>query len=273
MQPGASCTPTTTHSFSSAGTYDVTLVATDAGNASSTPYHRNITVQSGNCPPQDVYFTYSPQSLPSGSPIAFTGHAVDPDGTISSYTWSWGDGTSDTISPTSGGSTTNHTFANPGLYTVQVIARDNLGLAGPAYSLQLVIGVDTTPPTVTLTTPADGGFTGAVDGTAHHGDLERLGVLDQPILDDPREILDADVVPPAGRAGDHHGTALAQAERLQDLPCDLDLLDGIGREGDANRVADPIHEQRAHDDRRLDGPSKWGSGLSNTKVERVRDLR
>ena len=95
-----------------------------------TPFDRDITIQAGNCKPQDVYFTYSPQSLPSGSPIAFTGHAVDPDGSISSYTWSWGDGTSDTISPTTGGPTTNHTFANPGLYTIQVIARDNLGLAG-----------------------------------------------------------------------------------------------------------------------------------------------
>ena len=50
-----------------------------------------------------------------------------------------------------------------------MIARDNQGLAGLAYSQQLVIGVDTTAPTVTLTTPADGGFTGAVptySGTA-----------------------------------------------------------------------------------------------------------
>lgn len=161
--------PTTTHTFANTGTYDVTLVAKDASNATSTPYHRDITVQGGDCPPQDVYFTYSPTSLPSGSPIAFTGHAVDPDGTVSSYTWSWGDGTSDTISPTSAGSTTNHTFANPGLYTVQVIARDNLGLAGQPYSLQLVVGVDITPPTVTLTMPADGAFTTAVptySGTA-----------------------------------------------------------------------------------------------------------
>ena len=162
-------TATTTHSYSNSGTYIVTLVAKDGSNASSEPFDREITVQAGNCQPQDVYFTYSPGSLPSGSPIAFTGHAVDPDGTISSYTWSWGDGTSDTISPTSGGSTTNHTFANPGLYTVQVIARDNLGLAGQAYSLQLIVGVDTTAPTVTLTTPADAGFTTAVptySGTA-----------------------------------------------------------------------------------------------------------
>ena len=152
-------TVTTTHSFSTPGTYLVKLVAKDAGNASSAAYERDITVQSGNCPPQDVYFTYSPQSLPSGSPISFTGHAVDPDGSITSYTWSWGDGTSDTISPTSGGSTTMHTFANPGLYTVQVIARDNQGLAGEPYALQIVVGVDTTPPTVTLTTPANASFT------------------------------------------------------------------------------------------------------------------
>ena len=45
-----------------------------------------------------------------------------------------------------------------------------------------------------------------------------------------REVLDADVVAPTRRAGDHHRPALTKAERLQDLPGDLDLLHRVGRE-------------------------------------------
>ena len=46
------------------------------------------------------------------------------------------------------------------------------------------------------------------------------------------------------------GPALAQAERLEDLPGDLDLLDRVGGEGDADRVADAVQQQRADAERR-----------------------
>src|SRR4026208_889967 len=51
-----------------------------------------------------------------------------------------------------------------------------------------------------------------------------------------------------GGAGFDHGASLAQAARLEDLPRDFDLLYGVGGEGDADRVADPVHEERAHAD-------------------------
>src|ERR1043166_5635633 len=58
----------------------------------------------------------------------------------------------------------------------------------------------------------------AVDRATHDGDLERLRVRAQPLLDDAREVLDADVVAAARRARDHHRAALSEAERLEDLP-------------------------------------------------------
>ncbi len=69
-----------------------------------------------------------------------------------------------------------------------------------------------------------------VDRAAEHRNLEVLLVGAEPLLDLLGERLHADVVAAAARAGDHHRPALAQAERLQDLPGDLDLLDRIGRE-------------------------------------------
>src|SRR4029077_12153478 len=58
----------------------------------------------------------------------------------------------------------------------------------------------------------------SVHRAAHHGDLERLRIGAQALLDDAREALDAHVVAAARRTRDHHGTALPQTERLQDLP-------------------------------------------------------
>src|SRR5882762_10343878 len=89
------------------------------------------------------------------------------------------------------------------------------------------------------------GLTGAVDGAAENGDLERLGILTQALLDALRELLDADVVAAAARARDHDRAALAEAERLQDLEGDLHLFDGVRGQRDADRVADAVDEQRA----------------------------
>ena len=84
----------------------------------------------------------------------------------------------------------------------------------------------------------------SVHGAAEHGDLEVLRIVAQPLLDLFGELLDADVVAAAARARDQHRAALAQAERLEDLPGDFDLLDRVGGEADADRVADPVGEQR-----------------------------
>src|SRR5829696_8183480 len=92
----------------------------------------------------------------------------------------------------------------------------------------------------------------AIHGAAHDGDLEGLWIALQALLDRLGEIPDADVVAAAGRAGDHHGPALAQTKRLQDLPGDLDLFDRVGRQRDPDRVADAVHEERPDSDRALD---------------------
>src|SRR5687768_10467596 len=77
----------------------------------------------------------------------------------------------------------------------------------------------------------------AVHGAAHHGDFEGLRVVAQPLLDRLGQVPDAHIVAPARGAGDHDRTALAEAERLEDLPGDAHLLDRVGRERDADRVA------------------------------------
>ena len=113
------------------------------------------------------------------------------------------------------------------------------------------------------------GLARPVHRAPEHGDLEVLLVGAEALLDFLGERLDADVVAPAARAGDQHRAALAESERLQDLPADLDLLDRVGGEADADRVADPVGEQAAHADRALDRAGEGRAGLGDAEVQRV----
>ncbi len=110
----------------------------------------------------------------------------------------------------------------------------------------------------------------SVHRAAEHGDLEVLGVGAQPLLDLLRELLHADVVSAAARAGNQDRAALAQAERLQDLEGDADLLDRVGGERDADRVADPVGEQCAQTDCALDRARARRPRLGHTEVQRIR---
>jgi hypothetical protein len=71
--------------------------------------------------------------------------SVDPNGTVASYTWDFGDGTSAT------GASVTHTYARYGAYAVHVTVTDNDGLTDTAEAMAAVADV---PPTV-------GAFAGA----------------------------------------------------------------------------------------------------------------
>jgi len=75
--------------------------------------------------PQDVdpvaNFTYSPESPDTNQPIQFIDSSSDPDGTIASWYWTFGDGdTSIQQNPT-------HTYSDDGTYPVSLLVTDNDG--------------------------------------------------------------------------------------------------------------------------------------------------
>ena len=105
----------------SAGTYSIRLTVTDNNAASDTQTQILIVTTTPNQPP-NATFTVSPSSGQPG--IWFTFSAVgssDPDGSIVSYVWDFGDG------GTGSGITAYNTYVSPGTYTVRLTVTDNDG--------------------------------------------------------------------------------------------------------------------------------------------------
>ena len=130
---GTGATPT--HAYSAAGVYTVTLTVTDNdGLTASATTTATIVV-----PAPPVADAGGPYSADVGIAILFDGSAsMDPDGTIVSYTWDFGDGT------TGSGQQALHAYGVPGTYTVVLTVVDNDGLSDTATATATII--DPTPP-------------------------------------------------------------------------------------------------------------------------------
>ena len=126
---------TAIHTYATAGDKTITLTVTDnSGRMNSTSKIVTVFVQK----PPVAEFTYSSHFLV----VSVDGFAsYDPDGTISSYTWAWGDGTTGT------GMTATHTYATAGDKTITLTVTDNTGLMN---STSKIVTVTTQGPNDTI---------------------------------------------------------------------------------------------------------------------------
>ena len=84
-----------------------------------------------------------------------------------------------------------------------------------------------------------------VDDAAHHRDLQRQLAIAERLHRPVGDVDHVDLGAAAARAGDQVDVlALAQAERLEQLAAGACLLDRIGGERVADRVADALEQQR-----------------------------
>ena len=144
------------HTFPMAGTYTVTLTATDSrGLSDPAPPTRTITVQQGttNRPPTGtITAPVGNVTLLAGQSVTFTGTASDPDGDAVTVLWTFGDGgTSTLLAPGA------HIFTTAGVYTVRMTATDSKGLADPnpptrTITVQAIVA--NAPPTAMITAPS-----------------------------------------------------------------------------------------------------------------------
>jgi PKD repeat protein len=111
---------TTSHTYTAAGTYTARLTVTDNQGATGT-LSSTITVSGANQTPA-ASFTATPTTGTAPLVVSFNGaSSSDPDGSISSYAWSFGDGT------TGSGATISHTYNTAGTYTATLTVTDNRG--------------------------------------------------------------------------------------------------------------------------------------------------
>jgi large repetitive protein len=112
-------TPATAHIYSTAGVKTVTLTVTDNDGSTSQAQHSYTVL---NRPPVAAFT--APATAIAGNAVSFDASAsADPDGSIVSYHWVFGDGqTRDTTTPT-----TSYTYASAGTRTVTLTVTDNDG--------------------------------------------------------------------------------------------------------------------------------------------------
>ena len=115
-----------------------------------------LTNHTGPNQPPVVSAAATPLSGDTNTAFTFTGMANDPDGSVVSYEWDFGDGQKGTQ-----GSMT-HTYVSPGKYTATLTATDNRGATASAQAtLEVVLAPPPPPPVIDVTSVR---ITGTVSG-------------------------------------------------------------------------------------------------------------
>lgn len=136
---------TVTHKYKTAGTFTVVLVVQDnSGNRGSTS--QTVSVTEGDSP--TASFVYSPANPAENETIYFNAsESEDEDGTIVSFDWDFGDGTTGT------GETVTHQYGDSGTYTVLLKVTDDDGNIDTT-SQTISIGDNESPMASFIYTPA-----------------------------------------------------------------------------------------------------------------------
>ena len=125
---------TTSHTYPAAGSYPVSLTVTDNSGATNSTTAQVIVSRANVAPTAAFTTTTSNLAL-----TADAGTSTDQDGTITSYSWTFGDGATAT------GITTSHTYPAAGSYPVSLTVTDNSGATNSTTAQVIVTAAGTTP--------------------------------------------------------------------------------------------------------------------------------
>ena len=140
------------HTYSTPGEYEVELVVTDAYGETSI-MTRAILVTAPENEVPTAAFSATPTTGQAPLTVTFNASAsADPDGTIASYAWQFGDGGSAT------GVTALHTFTSQGAYVVQLTVEDDGGETDSATAAILVTTPGNQVPVASFTADPISGF-------------------------------------------------------------------------------------------------------------------
>lgn len=138
------------------GTHSYRIRVTDPLGNTVTGDSRTISIAGTSNEPPVASFSESV----SGLTVSVNGSASsDPDGSISSYTWAFGDG------GTATGATASHTYAASGTYSISLTVRDNSGASSSTSRNVTVSSGGNQSPSASFTTSVSG-LSAAVNGSA-----------------------------------------------------------------------------------------------------------
>ena len=110
------------HSYTTVGTYQVTLTVIDDDGQASTPLVQDVTVAEPPANPPPVA-SFTAPACTTGVPCSFDDTSTD-DGTIATRTWDFGDGSAELRTAQD---PVSHTYTTAGGYTVTLTVVDNGG--------------------------------------------------------------------------------------------------------------------------------------------------
>ncbi|KXB07203.1 hypothetical protein AKJ51_01825 [candidate division MSBL1 archaeon SCGC-AAA382A20] len=166
----------------------VTLVLS-AGQSSETA---TITLPPYQNEPPAADFSHTPSSPTAGDAVQFTDESSDPDGTITSRFWDFGDGS------TGSGENPVHTYSSPGTYTVTLEVSDDDGTTD-AESKEITVTAEANEPPVA---DADGPYTVGegksveLDGTGSHDPDGSITDYSWEVTSGPGSLQDATTAKP-----------------------------------------------------------------------------
>jgi PKD repeat protein len=142
---------TITHVYSASGTYVVNLVVLDANGSASAVFSQNVTAVAplANQAPT-AGFAAAANGLSAGVDASLS---TDPDGTVTTYAWTFGEPGS--TSNTATGKTATHTYAATGTYTVTLVVTDNAGLTATSQQQVNIVGSPNANPVANFTSTRD----------------------------------------------------------------------------------------------------------------------
>jgi PKD repeat protein len=126
------------HPYAARGTYAVTLTVTSGGQTDTST--QTVTVDD----PPTAAFTLSETAVAPGTPVALNAatSAAGAGGSLTDYSWSFGDGTFADAGASAGAT---HTFNAPGTYTVTLTTTDDLDVTATV-SQQITVATFTVSP-------------------------------------------------------------------------------------------------------------------------------
>jgi PKD repeat protein/uncharacterized protein YjdB len=129
-------TQSPSHSYAAAGTYSVRLIATDDKGGEASLKKTIVVGGTTNQPPTAAYGASC-----AGLSCTFSDSSTDADGSVTAWSWSFGDGaTATTRNPA-------HNYAAAGTYSVTLTVTDDKGATG-AHTQAITVTAANQPPTV-----------------------------------------------------------------------------------------------------------------------------